>query len=528
MEKILIKNSTIYDGTGAHPFQSDILIQNGKILSIGNLKELSDTYVIDGSGLALSPGFIDTHTHSDSKILNDTAHEHSLRQGVTTEILGQDGLSYAPLSPKNYRLNSEYLSGLLGNPPKNIDMSSVEKFRSHYDSKVSINTAYCVPHGAIRLESVGFKDLPLTGNALETAKNLVKESMDQGAVGMATGMSYFPNAWSDTQELIELCKIVKEKDGVYVTHLRDKNVDRAFGGGWVKEAIEIARKSGVKIHFSHYRTDKNTAGNIEAKMHLIDEGIREGLDITLELYPYPTGSTFPLSFLPSYAHENGIPGVIGLLSDKSKKIELADYLDNDFKTSTGPIGEVILSYIPKFPELEGDSLVNIAKKRGETVGMALCNLLLETKCQIGYWAMPPDEKTWDQINLDIVKLLSRKDYMVGSDSIPLGSYPHPRAYGTFPRIIGRFQRKYNYMQLSETIQRITENPAKRFKLNKRGAIKEGYFADIVIFDSDTVIDNATYENPKQYPSGIHYVIVNGKIAIEKGELKSSNSGKAIP
>ena len=142
--------------------------------------------------------------------------------------------------------------------------------------------------------------------------------------------------------------------------------------------------------------------------------------------------------------------------------------------------------------------------------------------------MPPDEKTWDQINLDIVKLLSRKDYMVGSDSIPLGSYPHPRAYGTFPRIIGRFQRKYNYMQLSETIQRITENPAKRFKLNKRGAIKEGYFADIVIFDSDTVIDNATYENPKQYPSGIHYVIVNGKIAIEKGELKSSNSGKAIP
>ena len=526
MSKILIKNSTVYDGSGTAPFNADILIKDDKIIQIGNLAEISNAYVIDGSNLASAPGFIDTHTHSDSALLHNPSHEHSLKQGVTTEILGQDGLSYAQLSKKNYILNSEYLSGLLGSPPQNLDMSSVNNFKSHYHNKVSVNTAYCIAHGAIRLESVGFKDTPLIDINLQNAKTLIRDGMDQGAVGMATGMSYFPNAWSDTKELIELCKVVAEKDGVYVTHLRDKNTDRAFGGGWVKEALEISRRSGVKLHFSHYRTDKHTAGNISNKMELIDLAISEGLDITLELYPYPTGSTFPLSFLPSYAHENGIPGVMKLLSTNSSKSELAHYLDNEF---TGPIDEAIISYAPTIPTLEGKSLVYIAKENGTSLGMTICNLLLETRCQLGYWGTPPKNiSTWNQINIDIMNLLSRDDYMVGSDSIPLGRYPHPRAYGTFPRIIGRFQRKYNVMKLEETIQRITDNPAQRFKLTNRGRIKKGYFADIVLFDPETIIDNSTYDDPKQYPTGIPYVIVNGEIAIEKGTVRNSTSGRAIP
>ena len=526
MSKILIKNSTLYDGSGTAPFNADILIKDDKIIQIGNLGEISNAYVIDGSNLASSPGFIDTHTHSDSALLHNPSHEHSLKQGVTTEILGQDGLSYAQLSKKNYILNSEYLSGLLGSPPQNLDMSSVRHFKSHYHNKVSVNTAYCIAHGAIRLESVGFRDVPLINSDLENAKSLIREGMDQGAIGMATGMSYFPNAWSDTKELIELCKVVAEKNGVYVTHLRDKNTDRAFGGGWVREALEISRRSGVKLHFSHYRTDKNTAGNIKSKMNLINSAIEEGLDITLELYPYPTGSTFPLSFLPSYAHENGIPGVMKLLSDTSERNKLVDYLDNEFK---GPIDEAILSHVPTIPELEGKALLDISKEAQTSLGMTICNLLLETKCQIGYWGTPPTNvSTWNQINLDIVHLLSRDDYMVGSDSIPLGKYPHPRAYGTFPRIIGRFQRKFNIMKLEETIQRITNNPAKRFNLTGRGLIKEGYFADIVLFDPKTVIDNSTYDDPKQYPTGIPYVIVNGKIAVEKTQIKNVTSGRAIP
>ena len=324
MTSILIKSPMIYDGTGAPPFVSDILIKNDKIESISNIESTSDRLVIEANGLAASPGFIDTHTHSDGALLNIPQHAHSLRQGVTTEILGQDGLSYAPLSRENYLLNRRYLSGILGLPPKNLDMSSVTAFRENYDRKVSINTAYCIAHGAIRLETVGFNDKPLRDTSLGKAKELVRRGMEEGAVGLATGMSYFPNAWSDTEEIIELCSVVAEFGGVYVTHLRDKNIDRGFGGGGITEALEISKRSGVKLHFSHFRTDENTAGEVANRIEEIDQAISEGVDVSLELYPYPTGSTFPLSFFPSYAHEGGLAGLLEKLRNPNEKNLLAD------------------------------------------------------------------------------------------------------------------------------------------------------------------------------------------------------------
>ena len=316
---ILIRNCKIYDGTGASPSLGDILIKGDRIEAVGRFEDIEGSRIIDARGMAASPGFIDTHTHSDGKLLENPQHANSLRQGVTTEILGQDGLSYAPLSKENYLANRKYLSGILGLPPTDLDMSSVSSFKSHYHNKVSINTAYCIAHGAIRLEAVGFEDTPLTGTHLKKAKDLIRQGMEDGAVGLATGMSYFPNAWSDTQELIELCKVVAEYQGVYVTHLRDKNTDRAFGGGGVAEALEIGRRSGVKVHFSHFRTNEGNAGQVQGQTELIDKAIIEGVDVSLELYPYPTGSTFPLSFLPSYAHEGGQDAVMNRLSDSAER-----------------------------------------------------------------------------------------------------------------------------------------------------------------------------------------------------------------
>ena len=526
MTSILIKSPMIYDGTGAPPFVSDILIKNDKIESISNIESTSDRLVIEANGLAASPGFIDTHTHSDGALLNIPQHAHSLRQGVTTEILGQDGLSYAPLSRENYLLNRRYLSGILGLPPKNLDMSSVTAFRENYDRKVSINTAYCIAHGAIRLETVGFNDKPLRDTSLGKAKELVRRGMEEGAVGLATGMSYFPNAWSDTEEIIELCSVVAEFGGVYVTHLRDKNIDRGFGGGGITEALEISKRSGVKLHFSHFRTDENTAGEVANRIEEIDQAISEGVDVSLELYPYPTGSTFPLSFFPSYAHEGGLAGLLEKLRNPNEKNLLADYLDND---SPRPINDAVFSYVAKAPKYEGISLTRIAKEREVSLGTTICDILLENEGEVGYWGSPPlSVAVWEQINQDAMEFLSRPDYMVGSDSIPLGSYPHPRAYGTFPRVVGRFQRKYNAMPLEHTIQRITDNPARRFGLKQRGKIQEGYFADIVLFDPATINDNATYDDPKQFPTGIPFVIVNGEVAVSKEECTGTKTGRAIP
>ena len=410
--------------------------------------------------------------------------------------------------------------------PENLDMSSVSSFRSHYHKKVSINTAYPVSHGALRMESVGFFDKPLEGKQLDHAKNLLTEGLSQGSVGLATGMSYHPNAWSNTEELIELCKVVEEKDGVYITHLRDVNPERGFGGGGVPEAIEIGRKSGVRVHFSHTRTSAENAGQVSKVLELIDKAKQDGINCTLELYPYPTGSSFLLSNLPSWAHEGGPKDILERLSNESSRGKIIESFKLNKKRK---MNEVLLSYLPNNPELEGMTVSQLSELRGVSMGDLICDLLIEQDLQVGFWLIPPESiATWRQISRDAVEFLSRPDYMIGSDSIPIGSVPHPRAYGTFPRFIGRLRRQFNIISLEQMIQRISNNPAKTFKLKGRGLLKEGYFADIVIFDEDKIIDTATYDDAKQFPVGIPYVIVNGSIAVNNEVCTGVFAGQAVP
>ncbi len=526
MFDLLIKNGIVIDGSGQTRIQADIGIIGEKITFIGDSTGKDSSEVINAKGLIVSPGFIDAHAHHDGVLLNNPQHASSLRQGVTTEILGQDGLSYAPLSSENYKIQRKYLSGILGMPPENLDMSSVSAFRANYHKKVSVNTAYPVSHGALRMESVGFYDKPLVGKELDHAKTLLKEGLDQGSVGLATGMSYHPNAWSTTEELVELCKVVRQNNGVYITHLRDVNPDRGFGGGGVPEALEIGRRSGVRVHFSHTRTTAENAGQVSKVLELIDKAKNEGVNCTLELYPYPTGSSFLLSNLPSWAHEGGQKDILERLNDKNSRSKIIE----GFRfNKRGRLDQWMLSYLLKNPELEGMTVAQLSELRGISMGDLICDLLVEQDLQVGFWQIPPQSiSIWRQISRDAMEFLSRPDYMIGSDSIPLGSVPHPRAYGTFPRFVGRLRRQFNVMSLEQMIQRIANNPAKTFNLSGRGLLKEGYFADIVIFDEDKIIDTATYDDSKQFPVGIPYVIVNGSIAVKDEVCTGVFSGQAVP
>jgi N-acyl-D-amino-acid deacylase len=320
------------------------------------------------------------------------------------------------------------------------------------------------------MESVGFFDKPLRSKELDHAKNLLKEGLDQGSVGLATGMSYHPNAWSDTEELIELCKVVREKDGVYITHLRDVNPERGFGGGGIPEALEIAKRSGVRVHFSHTRTSAENAGQVSKVLELIDKAKAEGVNCTLELYPYPTGSSFLLSNLPSWAHEGGPKDILERLNDKNSRKKIIKSFELNKKRR---MDHVLLSYLPKNPELEGMTVSQLSKLRDVSMGDLICDLLIEQDLQVGFWQIPPESiSTWRQISRDAIEFLSRPDYMVGSDSIPIGNFPHPRAYGTFPRFIGRLRRQFDVMSLEQMIQRISNNPAKTFNLKGRGLLKE--------------------------------------------------------
>jgi N-acyl-D-amino-acid deacylase len=526
MFDVLIIGGTVVDGTGKPGYRADVGIVGEAIEAIGDLARAEARRVIVATGLTVSPGFIDTHAHSDGALLWEPQHANGLRQGITTEILGQDGLSYAPLSKENYRIYRRYLSGILGEPPEDLDMSSVAAFRSHYHKKVAINTAYNVAHGALRLECVGFRDVPLVGDALKKAQRLIREGIEQGAVGFATGMSYHPQSWSDTTEMVELCRATAEAGGVYVTHLRDVNTDRAFGGGGVPEALEIGRRSGVPVHFSHYRTAAETAGKVAERMELIDKAKAEGVDCTLELYPYPTGSSFPLSFLPSYAHQGGTEGIMKLLRNEAERRKLIADLDERPRRA---LDEVVFTHTPLNKHLEGMSLPDVAKQRGVSLGTALVDLLVEEDGQIGFRGAPPASiAVWRQISRDCLEFLSRPDYMVGSDAIPVGSLPHPRAYGTFPRFLGRLRREFGVLSLEEMVQRMADNPARRFKLTRRGRIQKGYYADIVVFDAEHVIDNATYDDPRQFPAGIPYVLVNGQVAVDNERCTGVMAGQAVP
>ena len=525
MFDVVITGGTIVDGTGGPAYPGDLGVTSEKIQAVGDLGQAEARRVIDATGLTVSPGFIDTHVHSDGALLVDPQHANGLRQGITTEILGQDGLSYCPLSAENYRVYSRYLTGILGEVPQDLDMSSVAAFRSHYNKKTAINTAYLVAHGAVRLEALGFYDKPLVGDALEHAKRLITEGIEQGACGFATGMSYHPQSWSDTDEMVELCKSTHEAGGVYVTHLRNVNPERGFGGGGIPEALEIGRRSGVRVHFSHTRTAEDNAGRVSEVVELVDKAKGE-VDSTLELYPYPTGSTFAVSNLPSYAHDGGPDEILKRLKDPAQRRKIADELEaSDVKPTAG----TVLSYVGNSPGMEGKTIPGIAEERGLSQGEALCDMLVEEDLKIGFWLSPPDDvRAWRQVSRDAMEFLSRPDYMVGSDAIPVGGHPHPRAYGTFPRFIGRLRRQFGVLTLEQTVQRMTQNAAERFGLTGRGVIKKGNFADIVAFDAEHIIDTATYDDPKQYPVGIPYVLVNGQVAVDQERCTGVMAGHAVP
>ena len=291
MVSLLIRNGTVVDGMGTPSIRADVAVSDGRIEAIGDLRGALSDREIDATGLVVAPGFVDTHTHTEGVLLTDPQHACGLRQGITTEIVALDGVSYAPLSRPNYLLYRRYLAGLLGDPPTDLDTSTVAAFRSAFHRRVAVNTAYLVPHGALRLEALGFRDTPLIGDALASAKRALRKGLDEGAVGLSSGLNYYPCAWCDTDELVELAGVVREAGSRHVIELRYARSGRAVADGGVDEAMEVGRRSGASIHLAHYRTQPETAGEVEALMAPVDRARTNGVDVTFDIYPYPTGSS---------------------------------------------------------------------------------------------------------------------------------------------------------------------------------------------------------------------------------------------
>ncbi len=535
MFDLLISNGRVVDGSGNPWYCADIGIEGGVIGSLGKLSGLPAKRVIDASGLVVAPGFIDAHVHSDVMLLAEPLHEEGVRQGITTEILGQDGVSYAPLSPAKLRFLRHYLAGVNGNPDITWDWSSVAEFRGRFEGTVAINTAYLIPHGTVRLEVMGMSPRQATKGELKEMKKLVAQGMEEGAVGLSSGLTYFPGAHADTDELTELCRVVARYGGVYVTHTRGLAygfLDFGVGDRFLdpkREGITIAERAGLPVHFSHFKAGPGIGKGRSGELLALIDGARErGIDVTIEAYPYHPGSTFLAAHLPAWVVDADEPEeILRRLRDPS----IRKRIKRELAVGEGDWEGVCLTSVSseKNEPLVGKTIAEAARSLGKEPNDLFLDLLLEEELAVGYRGLEVREEDEDFgiLEQDMRKIMAHRSLMVGSDGIHVGSKPHPRAWGCFARYLGRYSRDLGVLTLEDTIRKMTSLPAQRFALHDRGLLKKGLAADIVIFDAERVADRATFEQPRQFPVGIEYVIVNGQLVIDAGEHTGTLSGRAL-
>jgi N-acyl-D-amino-acid deacylase len=516
MVDILIKNGRIVDGTGQTWFRASLGVTGDTVSIIrGEASAIDAARVIDASNYIVCPGFIDMHSHSELMLLTEPKHEVKVRQGVTTEALGMDGLSYAPSSPSNLELLLHYLAAVNGTPPPDVRWSSVKDFLDWFDQRVSCNVVYFVPHVAIRVEAMGWEDRVPTGAELRRMQELAQQGMRDGAFGFATGLTYPPGAYSDTDELVEVCQAIKDLGGIYVTHARYSLGDRLLDP--FREAIMIGRRSGVPVHISHYHSPVDGMG--EKMVALVDEGRNSDVDVTFDQYPYPAASTLLHSLLPYWVHAGGPAALLQRIKDRRVREEIGDSVDPQWGST---LDHYIFSHIKsdRNKEWEGRSLTDLARAQGKQMMDAVCDLLIEEDLEVAFVA-----RTGNPDNIRTI--VKHPAQMVGSDGLLTGGHPNPRTYGTFPYVLGQLVREEGLLRLEEAVRKMSAIPAQRLGLKDRGILRDGMKADIVLFDPARVAARATFEEPKQYPEGIDYVLVNGQLVIDNGRHTGAMPGKAL-
>ncbi len=520
---LILRGGRVYDGTGNPWTKLDVGITGGQIAKLGRMGGAKGQVEIDASGLAISPGFIDVHVHSDLLCTRPETHKVKVLQGVTTELFGQDGLSAAPVSEETKPLWQEQLRGLdgdIGEWPWN----SVEEYLGFLeDSDMASNAAYLVPHGAVRSLVMGFEGRRATAEEARRMRELVEEGMHQGAVGLSTGLVYPPNTFSEKEELVEICRGAAANDGCFAVHVRNES-NRILEA--LDEIVDVARHSNVRLHISHFKViGQANRDKFETALERLEAAREEGLEITFDQYPYTAGSTVLNAILPPWMHSGGTGQMLERLSDPvaRKRIKEDFETSEDFENWVRSCGweNIVVAAVAseKNMEFEGRSIAEIAGVRGTDPAEAAFDLLLEEKgstTMIAYWGE----------DRDIAGAMRHPYQMVASDGI-FGGKPHPRLTGTFPRVLGRYVRDRPTLTGPEAVRRMTGAPAQLLRLQDRGLIREGYAADLVVFDPDTVADEATYEDPLEPPSGIRYVFVNGRLAVREGAYTGATPGQVI-
>jgi N-acyl-D-amino-acid deacylase len=516
MFDIIIRNGRIVDGSGSPWYSGDVGIRGERIAAIGNLRNAHAGKIIDAADRIVCPGFMDMHTHSDVMMLADPVHAPKLLQGVTTEVIGLDGLSYAPLSPDNLAMMRTYLAGLNGAPDIDWGWQTVGEFLDRFHRRVSTNVAYLLPHNALRLETMGFADRQATAEELGTMQRMIEQGMMEGAVGFSTGLDYFPGRYGDTNELEAICKTVADCGGVSVWHVRNRDLGAMPA---IDEALAVGEATGVKVHFSHFAANgpanKGKAGEM---LRVIDSAREKGLEVTFDAYPYDASSTMILITLPGWAQDGGPTAIMERLKDPDAHARICRALT---ETESGwerlAISRVATQANRKYV---GQRVPDAAAQAGKEIPQFICDLLLEENLDVGYVSYSGNEE-------DLRIIMQHPCHTTCSDGILVGDLPNPRGWGTFPRFLAKYCRELELLSFEEMIRHMTSGPAQILGLSDRGLIKTGLAADLVVFDPNTVADTATFDEPKNHPVGIDTVLVNGAVAAEKGVPTGVLNGQTL-
>ncbi|HEU5140166.1 MAG TPA: D-aminoacylase [Bacillales bacterium] len=524
MLDLVIKNGRIVDGTGNPWFFGSVGVKDGLITHVGSV-DVESKEAVDAKGQIVSPGFIDGHSHSDLLVLKDPCFDIKLQQGVTTEVVGNCGLAPAPFVKKHGDLLKEYIEPVVGNTTWAWPWETVEEYIGFLaKSSLSENVSTYVAHGALRIAVMGFENRPATKKEMQAMKDLLEEGMKAGAIGLSIGLLYSPGRYASKEELADLCSVLPKYNGLLATHIRGEGNNLLPS---VKEVIWIAEKSGVSLQVSHLKAaGKRNWGDVMKAIELIEDGRARGMDITCDVYPYDAGSTTLTTVLPPWSLEGGIPTCLERIRDFSTREKIKNELQEEqddwdnLVVSTG-WQSIIVSAVSKNQSYEGRSILDISNELGKHPIDTALDLLLEEdgNVSIVYYHMASS---------DVEQVIRWDKSLIISDSLGCETgKPHPRTFGTFPRLFAKYVKEKKILSLEQAVRKVTSFPAQRFSLGKRGLIVPGYHADLTVFDFERIADTASYQEPAQHPEGILDVIVNGVRTIDHKQNLCSSNGKAI-
>ncbi|MFJ7418584.1 amidohydrolase family protein [Streptomyces uncialis] len=533
---LVIRNAQVVDGSGAAGYPAHVTVRDGRIARIhrDGPPPATTGESLDADGLTLAPGFIDMHAHTDLALLRDPEHTAKAAQGVTLEVIGQDGISYAPVTDTTLPTIRRAIAGWNGSGDDiDFDWRTVREYldrldRAHTDphggTGIAVNAAYLIPQGTLRMLAVGWDDRDPTAAELDLMRAEITEAMHAGAVGMSSGLTYTPGMYAKDTELTELCRTVAAHGGYYCPH------HRSYGAGALaayEEMVALTREAGCPLHLAHatmnFGVNKGKAPDL---LELLDRALADGADISLDTYPYTPGCTTLVAVLPSWASEGGPDATLARLRDDDTAERIRHHLEEigsdgchgvpmEWETIeiSGVTDDANTPYV-------GRTVLETARANGETPWTTARRLLLDDRLGATILQHVGHEE-------NVRTIMRHPVHTGGSDGILQGAKPHPRAYGTFPEYLGKYVRDEGVLSLAECVAHLTSRPAARLRLADRGLVREGYRADLVLFDADTVAAGSTYDDPRVYPTGIPYVLIDGRFVMRDGLRTDVIAGRTV-